>query len=413
MKKKANRPLAICRFVLSTWVVFAGFIAVASAQEPATAPSQWQVTDLEGKSQKISELTVDAQGKVQGPGLAAPLGLDDLHSIALIGARVAPGKPGVIAELPAGGRLFAEGVSLASEKLKFLVHGREVTLPIDAVRAIRLAAGDTHVPFDTALANPSADEDSIFFRAEDRNIVSATGLTETFSKDSLTFDFNGTTKTLDRDLVWGIVFAGTPSAVMNQTPATVHTIDGAALPGKLVSADSQQVTLALGATEISLPWSLVTRIDFRSSRVAYLSDLKPVFQEHTPLVTSPLPPLPDQNVLRQPLKLGSTTYEKGWGTHAQARLDFDTGEGYDLLLGMIGHDPFTRGRGDCVIVVQGDGRELFSSRLRGSDPPLELRVVISNVKKVSLQVEPGEDLDLADHVNWCDLRFLRQASQEP
>ncbi len=405
MKKKANR--------LAGWisiVVFfaAGFVRAAIAQEPAVgpaAPLQWQVTSVDGKVFKANSLAIDAAGKVTG--LMEAMQVDDLRTITILGAKVSPITPEIIAELPGGGRLFAEKVSLASERCTFTVGGREIVLPIDVVRAIRLDPKAVHEPFDAVLANPAAEEDTIFFRAEDRSLVSATGLTEKFGADKLEFDFEGAARSIDRDLVWGIVFAGTATTA-NVSPATVTTLDGASLPGKVTAADAEKLTLAMGKGDISLPWSLIARVDFRSSRVSYLSDLKPVAQEQTPLVTAPLPSKPDKNVLGNPLRLGNETFEKGWGTHAHCRLVFDAGDGYDLLLATVGHDPSTRGRGDCLIVVQGDGQELFSQRLKGSDAPLDLRVNVKGMKKVTLLVEPGEDLDLADLVNWCDLRFLRQ-----
>jgi hypothetical protein len=36
-----------------------------------------------------------------------------------------------------------------------------------------------------------------------------------------------------------------------------------------------------------------------------------------------------------------------------------------------------------------------------------MRIDIRERKQVTLIVEPGEDLDLADHANWCDARVIR------
>ena len=73
-------------------------------------------------------------------------------------------------------------------------------------------------------------------------------------------------------------------------------------------------------------------------------------------------------------------------------------------------DAETRGRGDCRFIVQGDGVELWSQRIRGSDDPQPLDVDITNVRQIALIVEPGEQLDLADHANWAAVRLLQTAA---
>ena len=47
--------------------------------------------------------------------------------------------------------------------------------------------------------------------------------------------------------------------------------------------------------------------------------------------------------------------------------------------------------------------------MKGTDSPRTLRVVISIAVKVTLLVEPGHDLDLADHADWCEVRFIKTA----
>ena len=79
---------------------------------------------------------------------------------------------------------------------------------------------------------------------------------------------------------------------------------------------------------------------------------------------------------------------------------------------MIGIDDETNGRGDCIFLVLGDGKELFRARVTGTDEPRRIGVDIRGVRQVTLVVEPGEDLDLADHADWCDARMLKVKSEE-
>jgi NPCBM/NEW2 domain len=54
-----------------------------------------------------------------------------------------------------------------------------------------------------------------------------------------------------------------------------------------------------------------------------------------------------------------------------------------------------------------DDQLVWSSRVRGKEPPLPVRVALRNAKRLKLIVEPGEDFDFADHANWGDARLLK------
>jgi hypothetical protein len=58
-------------------------------------------------------------------------------------------------------------------------------------------------------------------------------------------------------------------------------------------------------------------------------------------------------------------------------------------------------------MVLGDGQPIFTQRMRGNDPPQEVKLDISRFERIALLVEPGEGLDLGDHADWCEVRFIR------
>jgi len=99
--------------------------------------------------------------------------------------------------------------------------------------------------------------------------------------------------------------------------------------------------------------------------------------------------------------------------HATCRLTYKVNGRFTRFAATIGIDEAivraTRGKGDCVFVVTGDGKELFRQRMKGGESPKTIDVDIADVKEVTLALEMGDDpdLDLADHGNWCDARFIR------
>jgi hypothetical protein len=60
-----------------------------------------------------------------------------------------------------------------------------------------------------------------------------------------------------------------------------------------------------------------------------------------------------------------------------------------------------------VFVVLADGQPLLTRRLKGNESPEDIHLPIAGREQVTLLVEPGEGLDLADHANWCDARFIK------
>ena len=108
------------------------------------------------------------------------------------------------------------------------------------------------------------------------------------------------------------------------------------------------------------------------------------------------------------MKIAGRTFDKGLGVHATSRLSFNVDPKFTVFAATIGIDDETKNKGDCEFVVLGDGRELFKQRIRPSDGAVEVRVKIEGVKKLTLAVEAGEDLDFADHGDWGDARLIRE-----
>ena len=98
---------------------------------------------------------------------------------------------------------------------------------------------------------------------------------------------------------------------------------------------------------------------------------------------------------------------KGIGTQSFSRLSFANTNEFDRFRAVVGIDAETGGRGDCQMVVQGDGIELWSKRVKAAEDPIQVDLDIAGIKEIALIVNPGEDFDLGDHADWGDARFLK------
>ena len=387
--------------IAALWVA----VAAAIAQEPPAGSGATLVL-LDGKSVAVKTLSL-AAGKLAGEGVPDRLTLDDLRRIELSSEPPAADKPAVVVELRGGGRILGKAATIGNDKCQIEWSlGERLSIPIDVVRAVRFDPEAAKGEFEKALAAPAADADRIFFKVEGKS-DSVSGLIAGLTAEQLTFQLEGQERTLPRAQLVGIVVAQ-PRAVDDATHTTVHLRDGSRLAGDLATIARDKAVIVLpGGGQVEFPWSAARSVDVRSSRVAFLSDLKPAEVEEATLVTLPRPWQRDKSVHGKPLTLGTRVFDKGIGVHARSALTFAAGRKYDVLAAVIGIDAQTAGKGDCVFQVLGDGQSIFTQQIKGNDPPQTVNLDISRYDKITLLVEPGEGLDLADHADWCDVRMIR------
>jgi len=381
-------------------------VGSASAQNPAQTTGS-ELVLLDGSSVPYQSLTI-AAGKLSGDGVPAGLTLDDLRRIEVAPLPPAADKPAVVVELRAGGRVLGTSVTLGDDKCQIAWSAAEpLSLPIDLVRAIRFDPATASPDFDKALATPSAELDRIFLKDDAGKLSSVAGLIDTLTSEQLTFESGGQNRAVPRSRLFGVVVAQ-PSAVDPPAHCLVALVDGSLLGGDTLSlvGDKASLTLA-GGGKADLTWKAVSHVTLRSSRVAFLSDLKPSAEEQSALVTLARLAQRDKNVLGKPLALGTKMFDKGLGVHARSSLTFEAEGKWDMLAATIGLDAAAAGKGDCVFTVLADGQSLFTRRMKGNDPPHELNLPIAGKGQITLLVEPGEGLDLADLADWCDVRFIK------
>lgn len=384
---------------------FAAVLVAVGLAGPA-AGANLVTIDGERVSGKIEKIE---SGQVFLAGRQKPLELDRLRSIGIRPHAKLPLQLGSksILQLTGRGRVLADGLTIQDQACQFRwAYGQQARLPLEAVRAVQLNPDKIPEDFAQAVRKPLEASDQIFLTI-DGNPQTLQGVIEQLTDKQMTFEWQGQTRTVPRASVVGIVLAS-----LGTTDRTgqclLHLRDGSAVWGKLtgLAKDTARLEVAEGV-ELDIPWDAVNEVNVRSSRMVFLSDLDPVEVKEKPIVTFARPWQRDQSAAKGPLRLGGRTFEKGIGVHARSELAFAAGKKYRRLSGTIGIDEGTGGRGDCVFVVRGDGKELFRRRVTGGDDPAELSVDVSGVDELRLIVEPGENLDLADHANWCDIRLLR------
>jgi hypothetical protein len=184
-------------------------------------------------------------------------------------------------------------------------------------------------------------------------------------------------------------------------------------PAKLIDTGNRQGDALphlhfklVGGGEVDVAWHEVLRLDVLGGRVTYLSDLKPLAYEHRPLISSKTNWRPDASVEGRPQRIAGVSFTRGVGMPGSARLTFELQGRFETFVAEIGIDDETGRRGDAVWVVWLDDREAYRQRCRGGEAARSLRLPLNGAQRLTLAIEAGENLDLADHANWADAHLI-------
>jgi len=376
---------------------------------------------LDGETRGVTIEAIDTEGNVRLRGEEHAVPLAGLRRIERpspdSGATPKEDKPpSVTLELAGGGRIRATNVSLADELCRATWTYGELRLSIEYLRGVRFDPEPDRA-FDEAIS--AETDDDIFLIKVDNRIEPVRGFVESIDAEDVTFEFRGETRTMPRASLHGVVLAnfgeqpdltGKCLVALRSDPSRFGERESPErLWGRVQSLSDGELKLEIAQGQaVALPWDRVLRLTVRSDRLVFLSDLKPVRAAHTPVLLLPKDWRRDRSVGGQTLSVGGRQFERGLGVAARTVLVYRADGKFDRFSAYIGLDDETQGRGNCVFVVRGDGRELAREKMSGGEKPRKLDVDIRGVEEVELIVEPGKDYDLADHADWCDACFLRE-----
>ena len=374
-----------------------------------------RLTRLDGSTEVVSGLAFSTDSR-QLLIANRTIPVDDLRRIESVEAAPTPNSPSVEVTLTNGSRLLGHKLQMADEQCLLGRSDKGVwSLRLEDVLAIRCDLSGSLPAFATAVAQPSTTKDRLFVKLGDETSA-LDGYLEKITTESASFDWMNESRTIPRAKFVGVVFAQTKPVPKGAARFQIDLHDGSRLLTDALAAEPSagRPTLKIACsakTSVALDWPSVRRINLTSSRLRFVSDLRPIEATDKPIVALPRVWQTDRSVTGKPLTAGDQSYDKGLGVQSGSRLVFDIGGGWSSFAGVIALDPKTGREGDCVFVIRGDGRELVRERLRGSDLPKSVKADVSKVGRLELIVEYGENLDFGDHANWCDACLVQSAAQ--
>lgn len=292
--------------------------------------------------------------------------------------------------------------------------GQDLTIKFDTLAGIRLvppggfdkaeklmaASLEKRLPSEDVLVTRDAEEPKVL-----------RGRLDSIEVEQGSFTLGSRTRTFKTDRIYGIVLASGVS-VASPLPITVELRDGSRFAARFVSTDASSIKMVTSvAPNVTVPVAQLARLTGRSPRVVYVSDLKPAETHVVGRVNAPCECTHDIGLMGRPLVIQGVSFSKGIACQSRTELGYDLKERFSVFVAQIGIDDDVGPRGSVIFRVSGDGRELYASPLMTGRMPAELiRVDVSSVHRLTLTVDYGDELDIADHAVWGGARLIRPAA---
>jgi len=390
-----------------------------------------QVTAIDGKqfAGTLLGLGSDGQLRVATPAGEVARPLEELRKITNQAAHAADLTPTGLLVLRSGLSLRANVRGVPGDRdapaltVELPPARGEVTIPVRAIAALRV----TDLPradgegFDDAVRTGSGRDLLFAYRRGDpgQGLVRLTVRVDHFEmRDDevhVVVEFGGELQPPQPlRKVYGIVLGqGAAPDVQEGPRTTVAVAGGPEFSGRLKALDPANDRCVLRLDEgcdLDLPWQVVATLTVRSDRLVYLSDLEPTEVEQTPALTRKWDWLRDRAPLGPGIELRGTRYERGLVLIPRTRLTFDLGGKFDRFEAMVGIDDRAGDMGDAVVRVRGDGAVLFeAASVRRGNLPYAVSVPVKDVRKLVLEADFGDRLDLGDHCAFAEARVLKDA----
>jgi NPCBM/NEW2 domain-containing protein len=301
-----------------------------------------------------------------------------------------------------------------------LTGGAKLEVPTRAIRWVRfVAATDADEKLTkqwSEITETKADGDLLVVR-KSGSLDYLEGVQGDIDADKCNFELDKEPVPVPRAKVEGVVYFHSAATGLPEAAGELHSLDGSRLAiGKVELADGKITIATPAGVTLSLALEDISRFDFSSGKIAYLSDLDPESATHVPYLGFAEEPAAlrefykyrrDIGFEQNPLRLDGKTYRKGLSLASRSVLVYKLPGKFRLFRGTIGIDDSVRETGDVHVTIKGDGKTLWEGDVRGVDPARELELEIAGVKRLEVLVDYGGGLDIGDRLDLCEARVTK------
>jgi hypothetical protein len=280
-----------------------------------------------------------------------------------------------------------------------------------AVNAIIFYAAGKKMPEGLdAFVKPAAPKEDMLLTLKGETI---SGFFEKLSDKDITFNSGGQSRAYPFEQLAAARLAALETYEASKAlNATIYVVDGSRLTVKLTGLDEGRLVLeSLGGQKFQIGGYEVASIEFNGGRLVYLSSLTPSTVEQKPYVGG-VPVVftwrKDRSVANAPLKIGSTTFDKGIGVHSYCRLVFELNGEYEKFIAEVGMDASAPAKAICSWKVQTDGHEIAAGSATADGEKKLLKLDVAHAKQLELICDYGsDDNDMGDRLDFANARLIK------
>ncbi len=396
-------------------LILFGLLAAVAPDVPVQNTLQIKTLDGRTVTGELTELSAE-QVVVQGES-PVTLKVSDLLSISpQTAAEKIEDRPWVWVELIDGSRLTGQEFTINKRAGRLVVSENEfVDIPTRSIHFIRFSPSSAKVDeaWNEALKTKVAGDLLVVRKKETLDF--SEGVVGNITTEKVDFELEKEPLEVPRRRVDGIIFA--PSEKEPPAAACVfEDANGWRLMAKSVLLENGllKITTASGPV-VSRPLVHLTRLDFSSGKVRFLSDLEWDSMEHKPFIQLNLAaqnrfnePRRDRAYESTKLSLQGKTYAKGLCVKSRTQIVYRLPSGMKSFKAVVGIDDTMRNKGGHVrLVISADNQILFDEGIGDKDPPRELDLNLTGAARLKILVDYGENQDVADHLDFCEARIQK------
>jgi hypothetical protein len=386
----------------------------------ADAAPIWKAATLDGQavSGSITDLTNE---KLTLQTEAGPVDLPLTQLLGVLpGSTIAPEpptsdqKPAVWIEFADGTRLPAVSFSSIKGKVKIVsLSGTELAPDLKTISKVRFS--ETYDPaFKFGREGVAADQVGVKKKA---GLDFLEGIIGDVTAETVNFTLDGDPLPVNRNKIDSLVYVQRGEAELPTPVCVLDDFTGGQYQAKEFKLDDSQLSiLTLGGITVTRPLEQIKKFDFSAGKLQYLSDLKPESVNVTPFVELPkqfpalqqyFAPRFDQGRDDAALRLDGKAYTKGLALHSRTELVYKIPAKSRKFLALAGIDDSVGSEGHVAVKISGDGRELYSGNFSGLDKAVPLEIDITGVRKLTILVDYGQDLDVGDYFDLAEARIVK------
>lgn len=367
----------------------------------------WQVTiSFEDGTSLVSPVNVTSNTNNQLKVTVAPENTPPAAMTSKIG----------VVHLVGGGKISGEITAVSEDRLTIVPSWKgELKIPFTQIQGVWFGTTDSAEGKQRfiELISSGVEADVAQIVGRDGKVADVNGKANSFSNDKLSFEFDGKARSVDRNRLAGLVFAGRKSAETKGAYQVVQLAGGESISGSWTGLNDNaiSITTSWGDT-IEIARASVKKVSTRNGKVVYLSDLDPAKVVQVPYFDRLLPFRRDSGLTSGQLKVNGVSYPKGLALHSRTVLTYTIGGEFATFKAVLGYEDTQGRRGRTACRILGDGKELLAlPDFRADGQPQPLEFPVEGVKELTIEVDFGMDEDVGDRVVLADPRLFRGASK--